>query len=93
MSERGSAAESSGACERSKLCGATERVSSASERVNRRASGPVLQSVFLVILAHSALEAAAAALLRRADFLGALVGSKVESTLAEKRRISPAKAA
>ena len=34
--------------------GASERVSSASERVNGPASGPVLQSVFLAVLAHSA---------------------------------------
>ena len=29
-----------------------EQVSSASERANERASGPVLQSVFLTVLAH-----------------------------------------
>ena len=33
---------------------ASERVSSASEQANGRVSGPVLQSGFLVILAHSA---------------------------------------
>ena len=32
-----------------------QRVSGASEQANGRASGPVLQSVFLVILAHSAM--------------------------------------
>ena len=34
---------------------ASERVSGASEQANGRAIGPVLQSVFLVILAHSAM--------------------------------------
>ena len=42
------------ACEQSEQCGASERVSGVSERANGRASGPELQSVFLVILAHSA---------------------------------------
>ena len=39
--------------ERSELCGASERVSGASERANGRASGPVLKSGVLVDLAHS----------------------------------------
>ena len=52
MSER--ANERSGARKRSEQCGASEQVSGMSERGDRRASGPVLQSVFLVILDHSA---------------------------------------
>ena len=36
-------------------CGASERVSGVSKRANGRASGPLLQSVFLVDLAHSIL--------------------------------------
>ena len=44
----------SGGCERSEQSGASKRVSSASERAKGRASDPVLQSVFFVILAHSA---------------------------------------
>ena len=47
--------ERSGVRERSNQCGASERVSSTSECAKRRASGPVIQSVFLVVLAHSAL--------------------------------------
>ena len=35
--------------------GTSKQVSYASERANKRASGPLLQSVFLVILAHSAM--------------------------------------
>ena len=35
-------------------------VSGASERANGRASGPVLQSVFLVVLAHSGEESSGA---------------------------------
>ena len=60
MSERTS--ERSGGRERSEQSGASERVSGVSERVsgvseraNGRASGPVLQSLFLFILDHSAL--------------------------------------
>ena len=34
--------------------GLSERVSGASERANGRASGPVLQSVFLAVIDHSA---------------------------------------
>ena len=52
VSERTS--ERSGGRERSKLSGASERVSGASERANGRASGPVLQPVFLAVLDHSA---------------------------------------
>ena len=37
------------------MSGASERVSGASERANGRASGPVLQSVCLVILAQNTL--------------------------------------
>ena len=43
--------EQSGASEQP---GASERVSGASERANGRASGPVLQSVFLAVIDHSA---------------------------------------
>ena len=46
--------EQSGASER--VSGASERVSGASERANGRASGPVLQSVFLAVLDHSVVE-------------------------------------
>ena len=46
--------ERSGGRERSEQSGASERVSGASERVNGRASGPVLQSVFLAVFVHSA---------------------------------------
>ena len=53
---RKQASERSGAREQSEYCGASERVSGASERVNGRASGSVLQSVFLVILAHGGEE-------------------------------------
>ena len=49
---RKQASERSGAREQSEYCGASERVSGASER----ASGSVLQSVYLVILAHSGEE-------------------------------------
>ena len=53
MSERSEqTSERSGARKRSKWCGLSERVSGASKRANGRASGPVLQSVFLVVLAH-----------------------------------------
>ena len=45
----------SGARERSEQCGASERVSGACERANGQASGPVLQSVFLAVIDHSAL--------------------------------------
>ena len=48
----------SGARERSKQGGAKKSVSSASEGANGRANSPVLQSGFLVILAHSASSAA-----------------------------------
>ena len=47
--------ERSGGRERSEQSGASERVSGASELANGRASGPVLQSVFLAVLDHSAL--------------------------------------
>ena len=46
--------ECSGGRERSEQSGASERVSGASERAKGRASGPVLQFVFLAVLAHSA---------------------------------------
>ena len=46
--------ERSEAREQSERGGASKRVSGASERANRRASGLVLQSVFLADLAHSA---------------------------------------
>ena len=36
--------------------GESKRVSGTSKRANGRTSGPVLQSVFVIILAHSALE-------------------------------------
>ena len=45
--------ERSGGRERSEQSGASERVSGASERANGRASGPVLQSVFLAFIDHS----------------------------------------
>ena len=45
--------ERSGGRERSEQSGASERVSGASEQVNGRASGPVLQSVFLAVIDHS----------------------------------------
>ena len=56
MSERSGGrerSEQSGASER--VSGASERVSGASERANGRASGPVLQSVFLAVIDHSAI--------------------------------------
>ena len=37
----------------SEVSGASERVSSVSKRANRRASGPVLQSLFLTVIDHS----------------------------------------
>ena len=40
---------------KSKQSGASDHVSGASERANGRASGPVLQSVFLAVYDHSAL--------------------------------------
>ena len=52
MSER--ANERSGARERSEQSVVSERVSSASERANRRASGPVLTFLFLFVPDHSA---------------------------------------
>ena len=42
--------ECSGVCERSEYCGASEWVSSVSERANGRASGPVFTSLFLAAL-------------------------------------------
>ena len=45
--------ERSAARERSEQCGASERVSGASERANGQLSGLVLLSVLLVVLAHS----------------------------------------
>ena len=45
--------ERSGGRERSEQSGASERVSGASERANGRASGPVLQSLFLTVIDHS----------------------------------------
>ena len=45
--------ERSGGRERSEQSGASKRVSGASERENGRASGPVLQSVFLAVIDHS----------------------------------------
>ena len=57
VSERASEqmSERSGARERSEQCGASKRVSSASERANGQASGPVLTSRFLAFLTHRAL--------------------------------------
>ena len=52
VSERTS--ECSGGRERSEQSEASERVSGASKRANGRASGPVLQSVFLAVIDHSA---------------------------------------
>ena len=46
--------ERSGGRERSKQSRASERVSGASEQANGQASGPVLQSVFLAVIDHSA---------------------------------------
>ena len=46
--------ECNGACKQSEQYRASKWVSGASERANRRASGPVLQSVFLAVLDHSA---------------------------------------
>ena len=46
--------ERSGGSQQSKQSGASEQVSGASEQANGRASGQVLQSSFLIILAHSA---------------------------------------
>ena len=46
----------SGGREQSEQSGASEGVSGASERTNGRASDPVLQSVFLAVLDHSAEE-------------------------------------
>ena len=48
--------ERSGGRERSEQSGASERVGGASERVNRRANGPVLTSVFFSIFDHSVLQ-------------------------------------
>ena len=45
--------ERSGGRERSEQSGASERASGASERANGRASGPVLQSVFLAVIDQS----------------------------------------
>ena len=45
--------ERSGGRKRSEQSRASERVSGASERANGRASGPVLQSVFLAVIDHS----------------------------------------
>ena len=47
--------ERSGARKRSEQDGASKRVSGAKERAIGQASGPVLQSGFLIILAYSAL--------------------------------------
>ena len=46
--------ERSGGRERSQQSGARERVSGASERANKRASGPVLTSRFSFVLDHIA---------------------------------------
>ena len=54
VSERKS--ECSGTREQSEPGGASKRVSGASEQANGRASGPVLQSGFLVVLDYKALE-------------------------------------
>ena len=48
--------EPSGGHEQSEQSGASKRVSGARERANGRASGPVLQSVFLAVIDHSVLE-------------------------------------
>ena len=53
MSEQTS--ERSGVHERSEKCGASKRVSGASERANGRASGPVLTSRFMAVLNPSAM--------------------------------------
>ena len=53
VSER--ASERSGKRKGSEQSGASERVSGASKRTNGRASGPVPQSVFLAVLAHSGM--------------------------------------
>ena len=45
--------ERSGGREQNKQSGASKQVSVERERANGRASGPVLQSVFLAVLAHS----------------------------------------
>ena len=42
--------------EQSEECGASEQVSGKRKRANGRASGPVLQSVFLVVVAHSRMD-------------------------------------
>ena len=47
--------ERSGGPERSEQSRASERVSDTSEQANRRASGPVLTSVFFFIFDHSVL--------------------------------------
>ena len=47
--------ERSGGRERSEQSGASKRVNGASERANGRASGPVLLSVFLVVIDHSVM--------------------------------------
>ena len=54
MSAAEGASEQSGASER--VSDASERVSGGSERANGRASHPVLQSGFLIILDHSNTE-------------------------------------
>ena len=46
--------ERSGAHQRKEQGGENERVGRVSERLNRQASGPVLPSLFLVVLAHCA---------------------------------------
>ena len=46
--------ERSGACEQREQGRASERVSNANKQANRRASGPVLTSIFLVVPDHSA---------------------------------------
>ena len=56
--------------ERASECGgASKRVSSVSGRANGRASGPVLQSGFFVILDHSAMIRALHVKFRRRDFI------------------------
>ena len=47
--------ERSGACDQSKQCRTSKRVSGASELANGQAKGPVPQPGFFVILVHSAL--------------------------------------
>ena len=74
--------ERSGAREQSEEYGASELVSGASERANGRASGRVLQSVFLVVLAQSGERERDPTLLgSQVSGLGALLSSHVFARL------------